>query len=206
MRKSLLGVLIVLAAVLAGCVTINVYFPKAAAEQAADQFIGSIIDQGKQGSQAQKGQPAAPASSPDKAQAKPLSMVLNLLIPAAHAADTLNLKVHTPKVDALRASMVQRYKSSLHALLDDGAVGYTRDGLVAIRSATAIPLSKRAVVNGVVANENRDRLALYKAIADANGHPEWAARIRQIFADWWIRKAHAGWYVQTDTGAWQKKK
>ncbi len=207
MRKSLLCLTVVLLAALAGCVTINVYFPKAAAEQAADQFIGSLIDQDATGQDTDKAEPSPAASSgnePDAGQL-PLAAVLNLLVPAAHAADSPNLRIHTPEVNAIHARMAQRYKGSLRRLLDAGTVGYTHDGLVAVRNTSDVPLSERAMVNSVVADENRDRKALYDAIAEANGHPEWTAKIQKTFAEWWIRKAHAGWYVQAANGAWQKK-
>src|SRR5699024_7956710 len=45
MRKSLLCLTVLMLTAVAGCVTINVYFPKAAAEKAASQFVGSVIDQ-----------------------------------------------------------------------------------------------------------------------------------------------------------------
>ena len=42
-RRSPIAVLAA-AAALAGCVTINIYFPAAAAERAADRIIDEIID------------------------------------------------------------------------------------------------------------------------------------------------------------------
>jgi hypothetical protein len=41
MRRSILGAACA-GALLAGCVTINIYFPAAAAEQAADQIIDQV--------------------------------------------------------------------------------------------------------------------------------------------------------------------
>lgn len=211
MRKNLLCLSVLLLTALAGCVTINVYFPKAAADQAADQFIGSLIDQdatSSESSDTDKGDnPPAAASSDNQTdtRGKPLAAVLDMLVPAAHAADTPDLRIHTPEVNAIHARMGQRYKGSLRKLLDAGTVGFTNDGMVAVRSTSGVPLSERAVVNSTVADENRDRKALYAAIAEANEHPEWAAKIRKTFAKWWIRKAHAGWYVQTENGTWEKK-
>ncbi len=49
--NRLSGVMIVGAALLAGCVTINIYFPAAAAEKAADRIIDEVW-QLKKGSQA----------------------------------------------------------------------------------------------------------------------------------------------------------
>lgn len=211
MRKCLLCLSVLLLTALAGCVTINVYFPKAAAEKAAGQFIGSVIDAGTPDAAQDKS--AQPASTDDQSKSQnddshgqPLAArVLNFLVPAAYAADTPNLRIHTPNVDAIHTRMRQRYKQSLQKLLDEGVVGFTHDGLVAVRDASSIALPKRAAVNSAVAAENRDRKALYREIANANGHPDWEAKIRGIFADLWIKKAHNGWYYQSANGAWKRK-
>jgi hypothetical protein len=86
-----------------------------------------------------------------------------------------------------------------------GALGLARDGTVAVRDASAIPLSERQKVNGLVADENRDRSALYREIARGNGHPEWEEEVRATFASRWIDKAQPGWWVQAPNGNWSKK-
>ncbi|MGY3038563.1 uncharacterized protein YdbL (DUF1318 family) [Rhodanobacter sp. TND4EL1] len=197
MRKRLYVVLTALAVALVGCVTINVYFPEAAAQKAADQFIGNVLDQ------------AAPQATPPKAAKpsgpQPSAMLLDLLVPAAHAADVPNIRIQTSATEAIRSRMHARFNGTLGALLDSGAVGFTHDGMVAMRDATKVPLSDRAQANTTVADENRDRTALYREIANANNHPEWEAQIRATFAKTWIEKARAGWYYQNASGAWQKK-
>src|SRR3546814_17002101 len=89
--------------------------------------------------------------------------------------------------------MHERFQGALGELLDSGAVGFTRDGMVAVRDAAKVPLSQRAQANAAVADENRDRAALYREIAAANNHPEWEAQIRAAFAKTWIAKSHADW-------------
>ncbi len=132
-------------------------------------------------------------------------MLLDLLIPAAYAADTPNIRIQTPATEAIRGRMHDRFQGALGDLLDSGAVGFTNDGMVAMRDAAKVPLSQRAQANATVADENRDRTALYGEIANANNHPEWAPQIRATFAKSWIDKARAGWYYQNAAGAWQKK-
>lgn len=201
MRKFVYLLLTTLAVTLVGCVTINVYFPEAAAQKAADRFIGTVIDPAAAPAQTSKpadAQPAAPTQQPS-------AMVLDLLVPAAYASDMPDIRVQTPATEAIRGRMQARFHSTLHALFDAGAIGFTRDGLVAVRDAAKIPLSQRAQANTAVAEENRDRNALYREIARANGHPEWEAQIRQTFAKGWIERAHGGWYYQDAAGAWQRK-
>lgn len=201
MRKLVYLVLASLAVALVGCVTINVYFPEAAAQKAADQFIGNVLDDAGHSTAPQKGQPK-PAQSDGQ---QPSAMLLDLLIPAAHAADTPDIRIHTSATDALRAQMRARFHNSLKGLLDSGAVGFTRDGLVAMHDAAKVPLSQRAQANAAVAAENRDRNELYREIAQANNHPEWQSKIRNTFAKGWIEKAHSGWYYQNAGGAWVRK-
>lgn len=213
MRKTLLCLSVLLLTALAGCVTINVYFPKAAAEKAADQFIGSVIGQDAPADSSSAQTPPTPTNQGAGAtredgdsHGKPLAQVLlDWVIPAAHAAQAPDLRVHTPAIDAIHQRMRQRYRQSLRKLLDSGVVGFTADGLVAVRNASGIPLAQRSTVNTVVADANRDREALYREIANANGHPEWESKIRSTFAALWIQKAHSGWYYRSSGGSWQRK-
>jgi uncharacterized protein YdbL (DUF1318 family) len=199
MRKFVVGLLATLAITLVGCVTINVYFPEAAAQKAADQFIGNVIDSAIPAKPAPKDPPPADSTQ------HPSAMLLDLLIPTAAAADAPNIRIQTAATEAISARMSERFKGPLGALLDSGAVGFTSDGMVAMRDAAKVPLSQRAQASATVADENRDRAALYREVASANGHPEWQAQIQATFAKGWIDRARAGWYVQNVSGAWQQK-
>lgn len=189
--------------VVAACVTINVYFPAAAAEKAADKIIDDIWG----------GQGQAPANSDDKrgaiepARAEDMLLaaahsVLNLLVPAAQAQADLN--VSTPAIRQLTQSMEGRH-ARLKKYYDSGAIGLTRDGLVEVRDQNLVPLPERNSLRKLVADENADRANLYREIANANGHPEWEMDIRTTFAERWSSKAAAGWYYQDKDGAWKKK-
>ena len=184
------------ATLLSACVTINVYFPAAAAEKAAEQFIGTVIG---------KAPDAATEPPPQQApQRSPQAGLLDLLAPAAQAADA-DLTLQTPAVTAIQTRMKQRFDATLQAAFGAGAIGLTRDGLVAVRDASALPLAQRATLNQAVADENRDRAAVYREIALANGHAEWEAQIRATFAAQWVEQARPGWYYQDAAGTWKQK-
>ncbi|TAL93236.1 MAG: DUF1318 domain-containing protein [Rhodanobacter sp.] len=202
MRKLVYVILTTMTVALVGCVTINVYFPAAAAQKAADQFIGNVLDQANP---AAKPAPKEPASVPKGNGGHPAAMLLDLLIPAAQAAGAPDIRIQTSATEAIRSRMHQRFSGILGSLLNSGAVGFTHDGMVAMRDAAKVPLSQRAQANAAVADENRDRAALYREIAVANNHPEWESQIRTTFAKGWIERAHAGWYYQNAAGAWQQK-
>ncbi len=181
----------------AACVTINVYFPEAAAEQAAAQFVDKVL--GDDASAAPAPEPAAPPPG-----GSPGAMLLDLIVPSAHAQQA-NINIQTPQIQAIQARMKQRFDGTLARWCDSGAVGFTRDGMVAVRDAAAVPLAERAAMNAAVADENRDRKAVYREIAVANGHPEWEPQIRETFSRQWIQQARSGWYHQDASGAWTRK-
>ena len=83
-------------------------------------------------------------------------------------------------------------------------MGLTKDGFIAVKDATAVPLKDRGGINSLVTDENTDRIKLYKEIAAGNGHPEWKNDIQATFAGRWIDKAQAGWYYQSGAD-WTKK-
>ena len=132
-----------------------------------------------------------------------LSLIV-LLATANTSWAQANLDANTPAITAITNSMKAR-NSQLTGAYQSGAVGFAKDGNVAVRDASALPLKDRAAINSWVAQENQDRAALYKEIAKANNHPEWEGDIRNTFAQRFIQKAGAGWYVQDGSGNWVKK-
>lgn len=214
----LLSLKLMIVPLLAACVTVNVYFPAAAAEQAADRIIDTVTGQAPAGNLIAPGQPGA-IHPPAPQQNQPIGhvgpkqpillaavgAVLEHLIPAAHAQGTPNLDLSTPEIRAVTASMQQRF-GQLQKYFASGAVGLTADGMVEVRDLNAVPLPERATVKNLVAEDNRDRSTLYTEIARANGHPEWEGDIRRTFARRWVeRGAQPGWYYQNSAGTWTKK-
>ncbi|MGH8178415.1 MAG: YdbL family protein [Steroidobacter sp.] len=195
---------------MSACVTINVYFPAAAAEEAADKIIEDVWGAEQAGGSPEKrddkrGEIEDEASNPDAAQRVLLAAagsMLDFLIPSANAQADLNIA--TPAVRQLTQSMEGRH-AQLKRYYDSGAVGLTRDGLIEVRDQNLVPLPERNSVRKLVADENADRANLYREIAAANGHPEWETDIRSTFAERWVSKALAGWYYQDSSGAWKQK-
>jgi uncharacterized protein len=182
---------------LAACVTINVYFPAAAAEKAADRIIDDIWGPGQEPKP-----PGNEQSSIGHAAGDVLVAALDFVIPAAHAQ--ADIDISSPAIRALTTSMKGR-AGQLDPFFDSGAIGLTADGLVEIRDANAVALADRNKLRKLVADDNADRNSLYREIASANGHPEWEADIRSTFAERWIAKASPGWYHKSKSGDWKKK-
>lgn len=186
---------------LAACVTINVYFPAAAAEKAADRIIEDIWGPEK-GAKPAGNEQGSVMGAPRDVLLASLRGTLDFVIPAAEAQ--ADLDISSPAIRTLTASMKAR-AAALDPFFTSGAVGLTADGQVEIRDANAVALADRNKLKKLVADENADRNSLYREIAGANGHPEWEADIRATFAERWIANARAGWYYQSKAGAWTRK-
>ena len=184
---------------LSSCVTINVYFPAAAAEKAADAIIEEVWGSDAE-DDTQTGQDAEPEASRGRAQALVL-VLLDVLVPQARAQ--ANLEIATPTANKLKASMRARHEK-LSEFYRLGAAGLTRDGLISVRDAKLVALNRRNELKQLVAAENKDRNALYRELAAANGHPEWEPEIRATFASRWIARARSGWWYDAGDG-WQQK-
>ena len=187
--------------VLAACVTINVYFPAAAAEKAADKIIEDIWGPDK--GQKPEGSPQSSIGrGTGEVLVAALRGVLDYVVPVANAQ--ADIDISSPAIRALTSSMKGR-AGELEAFFSSGAIGLTSDGLVEIRDANTVALADRNKLRKLVADDNADRNSLYREIASANGHPEWEADIRGTFAERWIANARAGWYYKSKAGAWTKK-
>ena len=137
--------------VLAACVTINVYFPAAAAEKAASEFVGDVL-----GEPVEDGalfEPMMPDQDLEFFATAPAMLLINFLVPDVYAQ--ADIEINTPQINAIKARMAQRQQNSLNDMFDAGAIGFTNDGLVAIRDRSAVSLQDRRSLEAVVADENR---------------------------------------------------
>jgi hypothetical protein len=195
LRVSFLSLLCLLTA----CVTINIYFPAAAAEKAADQIIDKVY--GSEQSDEQSDPPNTQET--DKTSAFPdLTPLVNLLVPVAYAQ--ADLDISSPAIQALSRKMSERHQQLL-PFYNKGAIGLTHHALIVLRAPHQVPLKSRNKVKQWIEKENADRLALYREIAVANHHPEWEANIRATFATRWIKRAAQGWWYQDEKGRWQQR-
>ena len=198
----------VAAAMLTACVTINVYFPAAEAKEAAREFVEKVI-----GDEPAAPQDKAPPGGPgafletQRSPAAHLAMRVDLWslvgIGSAHAQSP-DITIRTPAIQAIQARMAARFDAELREGFDAGALGFAGDGTIVVRDASKLPLKSRVAVNAAVGDDNRDRKAVYREVAVANGHPEWEDRIREVFARQWIESARSGWWYQSG-GAWKQK-
>jgi len=198
--------------VVAACVTVNVYFPAAAAERAADRLICEVYGVDCDGEPPAERDDAPAGQSPDGAWfdrpsphllAGLAGALFELVVPAAEAQQP-DISISTPAIRTLEESMEARH-GKLKPHYESGAVGMNANGLLTLRDPSAVDLRSRNLVKQLVADENADRNRLYAEIAKANGHPEWERNIRDTFAKRWVANAPSGWWFERSPGQWAKK-
>jgi uncharacterized protein len=184
------------------CVTVNIYFPAAAIQKAADQIVEDVR---KTPTQTPGEAPEQkPEDKKDKSSRSGWFRFAHLGPTEAYAAG-VDVNVSTPAIRNLKAAMASRFPQ-LQPLYGKGAIGETNNGLLAIRDTGALSLKEKADVNRLVEQENADRQALYAEIIRANNlDMSKLAEVQRLFANSWRDKSSPGWWIQSDNGQWSKK-
>ena len=206
MKSKIVLTTLVLLVIATACVTINVYFPEAAAEQAATTLISDVLGQQNNDtneSETSGGQGGGSVAISNKNNGLLAWDPMSWLIPSAHAQD-VNIDINTGPILAIRDRMRTRQQGQLRSFFESGAIGFTNNGLIEIRDRSVVSLAQRNQLTQLVNADNTDRNAIYREIAVANGHPEWEGQIRNTFARRWVELAPAGWYYQNNSGQWQQ--
>jgi uncharacterized protein len=178
------------------CVTVNIYFPAAAVERAADQIVKETWGGPTE--------PAKPAPQPQSLNRFGLVRVASLGWIATAAAQETDINVSNPAIRALKDSIRER-SEAIKPFMDRGNIGIGQDGMLVVRATDGLNLKERADSKQLVDAENRDRENLYAEIAKANGmQKESIPKIKTIFAKSWLDQARPGWWIQ-DQGNWKKK-
>jgi len=176
------------------CVTVNIYFPAAAVERAADQIVKETWGE--------------PGKTPPKPQSRAWELptrVASLSFVGQAEAQEADINVSNPAIRALKESIKAR-ADAVKPFMDRGNIGIARDGLLAIRTTDGLNLKERAETKQLVDAENRDREALYVEIAKANNiSKDSIPKIKAIFAKSWIEQARPGWWIQDSQGNWRRK-
>lgn len=196
MQKHLRGITIGLAFVLAACVTVNIYFPAAAIQKAADQIVDDV-----------RGTPdkEKPQGNEDK-NSRLFDRFRQFSIGPGSASAQINIEVSTPAIRNLKEAMKGRFPS-LKPFYDKGTIGENNMGLIEIRDTAALGLKEKADVARLADQENRDRRSLYSEIVQANKlKPESLSQVQKLFANSWRAKSQPAWWVQNDNNGWEQKK
>ncbi|UCD36272.1 MAG: YdbL family protein [Nitrospiraceae bacterium] len=188
--------------IVTSCVTINIYFPAAAVEKAADRIVDEVwgdesIKPGQDGNR-EEGQPQGALETA-------YIYALAVISPRGAEAAEADIDITTPAIRALRKSIQDR-SDSIKPYLDSNNVGITNDGFLTVITGEGLNLKQKAQLTRLIDAENKDRNDLYVEITRANNFaPDKVEDVKKIFADSWIKKAKSGWWVQGPEGDWKKK-
>lgn len=182
----------------AACVTVNIYFPEAAAEKAADEILEDL--------HAPEQPPPPKPQSRRSSQLVPMLLaLLTVAMPTAEAAESgPDLKIDTPEIRTIRARMKKAY-AAVRPYYQNGWIGLGRDGYPRVRDPASIPPAHKARVQTGIQQLSQIQRELYRAIARANGHPEWERDIEATFAARWPGTLEPGWWYQDARGRWVRK-
>ena len=184
-------------AVLAACVTVNVYFPEAEVRDLSKQIEEEVRKQAAQ-------QPPAPEPPPSPNQG---ASMLDLLLGATPAmAQVPQPEITNPAIRKIIDSRAGRY-NELRRYFGQGVLGENNKCLVEVRNLEALTdLKARADVQRLVKAENADRQELYKEIAAAkNVDLAQLPKIQETYAATLRQNAKPGDWVQQPDGNWVKK-
>lgn len=198
------------AAVLAACITINVYFPEAAVKELSQQ-IEDEVQKKAEGvpTPASEPTPTPVAQSDGGASESLLSYILSLGATTAYAAQdqVAAPEITNPAIRKIIDSRAARL-DAVNALKAEGVIGESNQALLVIRNLDAIQgLKERADAQKLVKDENADREQLFKEIAAAKKVD--LAQLPQIqttYAATLRENAHPGDWIQLPDGSWVQKK
>lgn len=187
-RSLRVGMLTVVFLVLS-CVTINVYFPAAEVEAAAEEIVEDVY-------------------SPNGADAgSPLSQHQRFWLPfgVRPAYADVDIDVSTPAIRAIRANLETRH-AKLKPFYAQGAIGIGRSGYLELRDVSGLGLKAKGTLTKLLQADNTERRTLYREIVRANRlEPQDQAEVERVFAAQWRKHARAGWWIQDDAGQWARK-
>ena len=178
-------------------ITVNVYFPTEAIEEAAEKIIDEI--QGEEDAQ-------STADNSDQQSFFQKSIPFNFFENSTVYAGEINLNLTTPAIRKLVDSMKAR-NTAIMQFKGKGAIGETNDGMLAIRKMDSLGGEEIRTVKRLLRAENNDREALYKELATANKiDPADIDKVKTIFAKTLKSKAKPGHWHHDEKGNWTQKK
>ncbi len=180
------------------CLTINIYFPEAEVQKAAEEIVDEIRKEAEDKDKKDKKTQTFEVDQAMSSGGGSFSLASSLYAQEA-------TEVSTPKIRALQQSMKDRFPK-LKPFFEKGIVGEGNDGFVKIRDESVLNLKDKAMLRNLERDENNDRKNMYAEVARAMEiEASQIPKIQKIFAALWIKKAESGWWIQNENGGWTKK-
>jgi uncharacterized protein YdbL (DUF1318 family) len=202
---AILGAMLV---VLAGCITVNVYFPESEVKALSDRIEEAVREQA--GATTEADDPV----SDENGSVPPSHLTwLPVQAPSGLAAAIIALpqqvppapEISNPAIRKIIESRAARF-AQVQKLKSEGAVGENADGFLDARNLDSLALSERAQAQRTINEENADRRQMYSAIADAKGlEVSQLPLVRATYAATLREYAKAGEWIQMPDGQWRTK-
>lgn len=180
------------------CVTVNIYFPAAKVEKAAEDIVEDVY-----GTDTPKKQQNDDHSA--------LETFLVLISPAtAHAgsvteSDIESLNKSNSAIRGLKHTIAEDHKQLL-PYYTSGNIGINNQGYLEIISKEGLNIKDTAQLRRLVAKDNNTREQLYSEVAASMNIPgSEIDKVKKIFSGVWQKRAPAGWFIQDANGKWNKK-
>jgi uncharacterized protein YdbL (DUF1318 family) len=205
MRTEMRFLAAVLCFIIASCavITVNIYFPEKAVQEAYKDLEKELMKQDK-------------GTDQNKAQGKPESSIRFEFVGTALAQDSGLAEQITETIKKM-PEVVEAYREmgariiDIDRLRDSGAVGEANSGLLVVREGTLSPGDKK-----LIDAENQNRSTVMKGMAQAiikiNRVQLNEANLKQVmpqaveqFAAIRRDSAKKGWWIQSPDGNWSKK-
>jgi len=197
------------AALLAACITINVYFPEAAVKELSQQIENEVQQKAAdEAVSAPEPTPTPVAPANEGPSVSLVSYIFSLGATNAYAAED---EVAAPEITnpAIRKIIDSRAKrlAAINDLKAKGVIGESNQALLVVRNLDAIQgLKARADAQKLVKDENADREQLFKEIAAAkNVDLAQLPQIRATYAETLRQNARPGDWIQLPDGTWTQK-
>ena len=175
--------LVFLTITIISCVTVNIYFPAAEAQKTAKEIVEDV-----------RGVKVEKKKEPQSFQ----------WLGVAYAGQA-ELEVSNATIRALKGSIKARYPR-LKPYLSSGVLGESLQGYLVLKETGSLSLRDKVLVSRLMSAENRDRKALYEAVAQAlNIDKSMMPRLRKVFAKEWQRTAPSGTWIEVKPGKWKRK-
>lgn len=181
------------------CLTINIYFPEAEVQKAAEEIVNEIRKEAEEKEKKDKDALMTEIDPMMGSGGESFS-----LVPSPYAQEEVT-EVTTPKIRALIQSMKERFPK-IKPFFEKGNVGEGNDGFIHIRNETGLNLKEKSTLRSLHKDENNDRKNLYAEVAKAKDiKSSQIEKIQGVFAQKWIKEALPGWWIQEESGEWVKK-
>jgi uncharacterized protein YdbL (DUF1318 family) len=181
-------------ALIMACVTVNIYFPAAEIQRAADEIVDEV----------RQAEPGEEGSFFRKIRRPWLLRLASSLTPDSAFAQ-VDIDISSPAIRQLKDSLAARF-GSLKGFYSQGNLGENNGGYVEIRDESGLNLKDKAKLRKLAEAEKADRKALYMEILRANNlDTQFLPQVEKLFANSWRNKAVPGTWIQGDEGTWARK-